>query len=320
MGNHMKIVKCLIAGVIAAVLPVFGASAQTLHGIDVYHGDGDINWTAVKTSGHGDFAYIKALDGEHTRDGMFTANRKGAAAAGVAWGPYQFFHPYSIQSAKTQAENYWAIIRGTGYTLIPAVDVEVYDSPMDSATFRTRLDVFLTRFQQLSGVRPVIYTMRSMIAENAMNRHYAGYVLWQADPDRSMPVCTGWPIGVWQYSWSGRVSGLTAPGVDLDIAYSTVFKMPAAGPAVKTTAKPAFPSAKCFGWGKTDGYILTLDRALIQAGYGRYYKMGTRGASGSWGWGTQRACAAFQRTQGWRGGGADGVPGPETWRCLQKWM
>lgn len=200
----------------ALIAVVMATSVHAQEGIDVYHDDGAIDWSAVRQSGHGDFAYIKALDGEHTVDSRFSANSQGAAAAGVAWGPYQFFHPYSVASAQAQAEAYWSLIQNTGYTLTPAVDVEVYDGITDSSTFRDRLSAFLAQFEKLSGVKPIIYTMRSMISENDMCTYYAGYTLWQADPGRDAPVETGWPIGIWQYSWSGQVDGITAPSVDLD--------------------------------------------------------------------------------------------------------
>ena len=83
---------------------------------------------------------------------------------------------------------------------------------------------------------------------------------------------------------------------------------------------PAFPGAQFFGPGKTNDYILMLDKALIKAGYARFYKLGANGASRSWGAGTQKACAQFQRDQGWTGSGADGIPGPQTWAKLQKYM
>ena len=85
-------------------------------------------------------------------------------------------------------------------------------------------------------------------------------------------------------------------------------------------AKLAFPGAQFFGAGKTNDFILVLDKALVAAGYAGCYKLGAAGASRSWGAGTQKACAAFQRAQGWSGSGADGIPGPQTWERLQKFM
>lgn len=87
-------------------------------------------------------------------------------------------------------------------------------------------------------------------------------------------------------------------------------------PVTPATPKNTFPGAERFGKGKTNDYILMLDKALIAHGYAKYYKYGANGASRSWGNGTSKACRAFQLAQGWSGKGADGIPGPETWKRL----
>lgn len=51
----------------------------------------------------------------------------------------------------------------------------------------------------------------------------------------------------------------------------------------------------------------------MKKGFGKHY---TKGPGPRWGEGDRRAVEAFQRSQGWRGGAADGYPGPETWRRL----
>ncbi|MFD9563664.1 peptidoglycan-binding protein [Streptomyces sp. NPDC059994] len=56
-----------------------------------------------------------------------------------------------------------------------------------------------------------------------------------------------------------------------------------------------------------------LGRQLLRKGFGRYY---TSGPGPRWSEADRRNVEAFQRAQGWRGGAADGYPGPETWRRL----
>lgn len=79
-----------------------------------------------------------------------------------------------------------------------------------------------------------------------------------------------------------------------------------------------FPGAQYFGNGKKNDYILMFDKQLIKIGYAKYYFLGKFGASKSWGKGTQKACMAFQKAQGWTGSGADGLPGILTWQKLFK--
>ncbi len=86
----------------------------------------------------------------------------------------------------------------------------------------------------------------------------------------------------------------------------------AAPPAVAATA-PAFPGHGHFRPGSSGGHVDTLRRQLVKRGFGRHYspRPGPR-----WGDADRRSVEAFQRAQGWRGAGADGYPGPETWRRL----
>lgn len=76
---------------------------------------------------------------------------------------------------------------------------------------------------------------------------------------------------------------------------------------------PAYPGRGLFRPGAQNAYVTQLGRQLVRKGFGRYY---TTGPGPRWGEADRRAVEAFQRAQGWRGGAADGYPGPETWRRL----
>ena len=65
--------------------------------------------------------------------------------------------------------------------------------------------------------------------------------------------------------------------------------------------------------GAHNEYITRLGEQLVRKGFGTYY---TTGPGPRWGEADRRGVEAFQRSQGWRGGAADGFPGPETWRRL----
>jgi LysM repeat protein len=82
----------------------------------------------------------------------------------------------------------------------------------------------------------------------------------------------------------------------------------------KTTPKfTAFPGAKYFGPGKSNKYVTQLGTALIKHGYKDFYKVG---AGPKWSESDRQAVQAFQRSQGWSGTSADGIPGKETWDRL----
>ncbi|GAA3839030.1 peptidoglycan-binding protein [Streptomyces chiangmaiensis] len=76
---------------------------------------------------------------------------------------------------------------------------------------------------------------------------------------------------------------------------------------------PDYPGPGMFRPGADNPYITRLGRRLIEKGFGKHY---TEGPGPRWGELDRRSVEAFQRAQGWRGGAADGFPGPETWRRL----
>ncbi|MGW6462184.1 peptidoglycan-binding protein, partial [Streptomyces sp. NPDC055078] len=86
-----------------------------------------------------------------------------------------------------------------------------------------------------------------------------------------------------------------------------------AAPAPGGVAADAYPGAAAFGPGASGRHITRLGELLVARGGKRFY---TQGPGPSWGEADRRATEAFQLAQGWRGGDADGLPGPETWRLL----
>ncbi|KUN01388.1 hypothetical protein AQI95_31140 [Streptomyces yokosukanensis] len=74
-----------------------------------------------------------------------------------------------------------------------------------------------------------------------------------------------------------------------------------------------YPGRNRFRPGAENAYVTELGRRLVEKGFGSFY---AAGPGPRWGDADRRAVEAFQRAQGWRGGAADGYPGPETWRRL----
>ncbi|WP_149184736.1 peptidoglycan-binding protein [Streptomyces sp. TRM49041] len=83
--------------------------------------------------------------------------------------------------------------------------------------------------------------------------------------------------------------------------------------AASGSVTPPFPGRAHFRPGQSNEYVEMLGRQLVKRGYGKHY--GT-GPTPRWGEADRRNVQDFQRAQGWRGGVADGYPGPETWRRL----
>ncbi|WP_316522151.1 peptidoglycan-binding protein [Kitasatospora brasiliensis] len=84
-------------------------------------------------------------------------------------------------------------------------------------------------------------------------------------------------------------------------------------PPPPPTGTPAFPGAQYFAPGQSSEYVRQLGEQLVRKGFGGSYRVGP---GPQWGEADRRAVQAFQQAQGWRGGEADGYPGPDTWRRL----
>ncbi|WP_406200027.1 peptidoglycan-binding protein [Kitasatospora sp. NBC_01560] len=101
-------------------------------------------------------------------------------------------------------------------------------------------------------------------------------------------------------------------GIDMDQFRARVAAVLGGGPKPAPTAPP-FPGRGAFGPGQVNDSVLALGEQLVRRGFGGAYRVGP---SRDWGEADRRNVEAFQRSQGWSGADADGLPGPETWKRL----
>lgn len=80
----------------------------TSRGLDVSSYQGSQNWKSLAKGGL-TFAFAKASEGEHTKDGAFGSHIAGIIGAGLVPGAYHFGWPN--QNAATEAANYIAPVR-----------------------------------------------------------------------------------------------------------------------------------------------------------------------------------------------------------------
>ncbi|MER7520944.1 peptidoglycan-binding protein [Streptomyces sp. NPDC126499] len=115
--------------------------------------------------------------------------------------------------------------------------------------------------------------------------------------------------------WKGReADGLPGPqtwsllvrGQGKDIGGSS-------GSGGSSASASGFPGRGYFRPGQFNAYVEKLGKQLVKRGFGKHY---VSGPGPRWTEADRRNVEAFQRAQGWRGGAADGYPGPETWRRL----
>ncbi|HEY2365996.1 MAG TPA: GH25 family lysozyme, partial [Polyangiaceae bacterium] len=217
------------------------ASGATTYGVDVSEFQGDIDWNAVKSSGH-DFAFIRVADGFYF-DAKFGENWQNAGAAGVARGAYHFFRPG--EDATQQADFFLAHVAGG--ELSPALDVEVTDG-QSSATIVAGIGAWVARVEQATGKTPIVYTAPGFW--NAIGGADAfGTSLWVAHwftACPQMPSSWGnWQF--WQYADNGSVPGIGG-AVDLD-----VFNGPPSALAAAAPYEVAFQANTTNLWTTRDG-------------------------------------------------------------------
>ncbi|MCZ0999212.1 peptidoglycan-binding protein [Streptomyces mirabilis] len=95
--------------------------------------------------------------------------------------------------------------------------------------------------------------------------------------------------------------------------YKGLAEETSAGVSAPGATSSRYPGRSFFGPGADNPHVTRLGEQLVKKGFGTYY---TSGPGPRWGEADRRGVEAFQRAQGWRGGAADGWPGPETWRRL----
>jgi len=195
------------------------AARFPVHGIDVSHHQGAIDWDAVKADRVA-FAYVKATEGADWRDPRFDENWRGADRAGIPRGAYHFF-TFCAPGAP-QAENFLAALRASHGELPPVADVEFTGNCTrweSIARIRQELAVFLDRIEAAAGRRPILYLTQTSHARIVAG-HFPEHELWVRHVFLvpSQRRYGRWLF--WQFAHDGRIGGISRP-VDLNVFRGT---------------------------------------------------------------------------------------------------
>jgi lysozyme len=203
--------------------------STVVEGLDVYDGQGTIDWTSVAGSGRA-FVFIKATQGNYDTQTTFAANWSGAKAAGILRSPYHFFD--GTIDGVTQAQFFLAELTAQGGLadgdLPPMLDIECPTSSSQSAasanceysgnsgwvataTLSQRIFDWLTTVQQATGRAPFVYSYPSWFAGvGVTNAMLANYPLFIATYATCADVPAPWTSMVfWQYSATATVPGVS---------------------------------------------------------------------------------------------------------------
>ncbi len=186
-----------------------------VHGIDVSHHQGTIDWQAVKATETQNypirFVFMKATEGGDYKDRRFAENFREAREAGLVRGAYHFYNPNT--DPIRQADFFISQVTLEKGDLAPVLDIE--RKPRNKAQLQADLIKFLNRLEQHYGVRPIIYTSYRYMERYLDSPEFARYPLWIAHYYvEALSYEGSWQF--WQHTDYGTVPGITE-SVDLNV-------------------------------------------------------------------------------------------------------
>lgn len=198
-----------------------------MNGIDVYTGQGIIDWrTVALTQG---FAMIKASQGrgetkatEHLRiftDSKFVRNITEASKTKMKLGVWHWMTARSVTEAIYEADYFLDVIAPyrDKITLWAAADVESdrYLGDLGKSELTEITRAFLERIQR-AGYRSMLYTNPNFLKYRFTKNAFNDTDIWLAHYGVKKPMQVP-HLKIWQHS-AGRVYGISTD-VDLDIGY-----------------------------------------------------------------------------------------------------
>lgn len=179
-----------------------------IHGIDVSHYQGDIDWDKVKhpdSLKQIDFVFIRATVGLN-KDKKFKRNWKGTGDKHIKRGAYHYYWS-DVNSAKqaTVFINQVSLKKGD---LPPVLDIEDTSTVQNRESLRKGLKNWIKIVESHYGVKPIIYSgeafYRDVLKPDEYFKDYPR--VWIANYNRVASPKEEWDF--WQYSDRFPVSGI----------------------------------------------------------------------------------------------------------------
>ena len=186
-----------------------------LKGIDVSYAQGMIDWEKVKASWLVDFSILRAGYGRETTqvDTQFERNYAACKRLGIPVGVYWYSYATTAAEAEQEAKVCLQTIRGKQFEYPVAFDIE-------EARSLPQADALCTAFcnaLEKQGYYAAIYTFKSALENNIRAAIKSRYDIFLSHVGVQQTSYAG-AYGLWQYSWTGRIPGISGD-VDLDYAY-----------------------------------------------------------------------------------------------------
>ena len=186
-----------------------------LKGIDVSYAQGVIDWEKVKASGLVDFAILRAGYGKETTqvDTQFERNYAACKRLGIPVGVYWYSYATTAAESEQEAKVCLQTIRGKQFEYPVAFDIEEKESLQNADAL---CQAFCSALEK-QGYYAAIYTFKSALENNISAAIKSRYDIFLSHVGVQQTSYAG-AYGLWQYSWTGRIPGITGD-VDLNYAY-----------------------------------------------------------------------------------------------------
>lgn len=189
-----------------------------IHGIDISHHQGRIDWAELREKGLINqspirFVMMKATEGASRVDENFADNFHQAREYGFTRGAYHFYSVYS--PAEEQATFFIRHAKLENGDLPPVLDVEHKPKHQTNEEFVASVLKWLDIVERHYGVKPIIYTYYKFKIRYLNDSIFDSYPYWIAHYYVDKVDYDG-PWKFWQHTDAGRLPGIKGQ-VDFDI-------------------------------------------------------------------------------------------------------
>lgn len=194
--------------------------AATIKGIDVSMHQGSIDFSKVKAAGYS-FVIIRCNNWDNSKncvvkDPCFERNYKNAKAVGLDVGVYYFTWQTTANGAKQDAALCLDYIKGKTFEYPIYFDLEWQKAFARGKTICSEMVKAFCSAIEKAGYFAGLYMSRSPLQTYITKDVASRYALWIAEYNSKCNYSGTY--GMWQYSSSGKVSGISG-NVDMDICY-----------------------------------------------------------------------------------------------------
>ena len=190
-------------------------SGYQVHGIDISHYQGDVNWEHLEQTRQGKFPikfiFMKATEGGDYADDRFVCNFDSARSHGFIRGAYHFYNPKT--DPNKQAEFFINTVKLEAGDLPPVLDIEKKGKDMEK--LQQDLKLWLKKVENHYGAKPILYASYKFKTRYLNDSVFNSYPYWIAHYYVDSVRYQGdWKF--WQHTDVGTLPGIDEK-VDLNI-------------------------------------------------------------------------------------------------------